>query len=64
MLPGSTGQFSITIVHGYYIILIKGRDYIKHDINIMVNRTRVEGSGYTAVSMILLHDMLTVIGRL
>ena len=34
-------------VHWYYITLIKGRDYIKHDIIVdMVKRTRVEGGGY------------------
>ena len=36
MLPGSTGRLSITILcTRYYITLIKGRDYIKHDINVV-----------------------------
>ena len=35
MLPGSTGRFSITILcTDTSITLIKGRDYIKHDINV------------------------------
>ena len=34
-------------VHWYYITLIKGRYYSKHDMNKdMVNRTRVESGGY------------------
>ena len=40
-------------VHGYCITLIKGRDYIKHDMEDMVNRTRVEGGGYSK------HDIIT-----
>ena len=41
-------------VNWYYITLIKGRDYSKCDIDKdMVNRTRVEGGGYSE------HDIIS-----
>ena len=46
-------------VHWYYITLIKGRDYIKHDMNRRHGKQNPRrGRWLQCVSMILLHDLI------